>query len=263
MRAIEVVILAAGLGSRLGSQGPKSMNLLPDGRTIMEQQVDNVRRTLGDRARITVVVGFKFQLLMEHVSDLKFVYNDRFDVTNTNRSLLRALESSLDVPCLWMNGDVVFDARILDRLAAALDQGRSAISVNTARVADEEVKYTVDAAGCVVELSKSVPLAAAMGEAVGVNAVTAGDKPILMRRLAECQDQDYFERGLELAIHEDGLRLYPIDISDLYAVEVDTAEDLVTARLVHSTARQDAALAGVAGDGSARRLRVESATSGS
>jgi hypothetical protein len=35
-----------------------------------------------------------------------------------------------------------------------------------------------------------------------------------------------FERGLELAIVENGLLLEPLDISDLYAVEVDFAEDL-------------------------------------
>jgi hypothetical protein len=47
-----------------------------------------------------------------------------------------------------------------------------------------------------------------------------------MRQLQRVDDQDYFERGLELAILEDGLRLAPLDISDLYAVEVDFAEDL-------------------------------------
>ncbi|MGZ8805363.1 MAG: phosphocholine cytidylyltransferase family protein, partial [Microbacterium sp.] len=44
-------------------------------------------------------------------------------------------------------------------------------------------------------------------------------------------DQDYFERGLELAIEEDSVRLEPLDISDLYAVEVDFAEDLERANL--------------------------------
>ncbi len=52
-----------------------------------------------------------------------------------------------------------------------------------------------------------------------------------MRQLARVNDQDYFERGVELAIDEDGLRVEPMDISDLYAVEVDFAEDLVRANL--------------------------------
>ena len=40
-----------------------------------------------------------------------------------------------------------------------------------------------------------------------------------------------FERGLELAIEQDGVRIEPVDISDLYAVEVDFAEDLERANL--------------------------------
>jgi len=34
-----------------------------------------------------------------------------------------------------------------------------------------------------------------------------------------------------MAIEEDGVRLQPLDISDLYAVEVDFAEDLERANL--------------------------------
>jgi choline kinase len=39
-------------------------------------------------------------------------------------------------------------------------------------------------------------------------------------------DQDYFERGIELGIERDSLKFKAVDISDLYAVEVDFAEDL-------------------------------------
>ena len=45
-------------------------------------------------------------------------------------------------------------------------------------------------------------------------------------QLISIDDQDYFERGIELAIESDGLRFKAIDISDLYAVEIDFAEDL-------------------------------------
>jgi choline kinase len=44
-------------------------------------------------------------------------------------------------------------------------------------------------------------------------------------------DQDYFERGIELAIEQNRLLIEPVDISDLYAVEVDFAEDLERANL--------------------------------
>jgi choline kinase len=66
---------------------------------------------------------------------------------------------------------------------------------------------------------------------VGINYISAADKRAFMRQLQRVGDQDYFERGLEFAITEDGLLLEPLDISDLYAVEVDFAEDLERANL--------------------------------
>jgi len=96
-------------------------------------------------------------------------------------------------------------------------------------VSDEEVKYTVTPEGFIKELSKTVK--GGIGEAVGINYISSGDKKAFIRHLTRVDDQDYFERGLELAIAEDGVLLQPLDISDLYAVEVDFAEDLERANL--------------------------------
>ena len=52
--------------------------------------------------------------------------------------------------------------------------------------------------------------------------------PILIKYLSDCKDQDYFEKGLELAI-QDGLEVSPIDISDLNCIEIDFPEDLDSA----------------------------------
>ena len=96
-------------------------------------------------------------------------------------------------------------------------------------MSDEEVKYTVTPEGHIKELSKTVK--GGIGEAVGINYISSLDKKAFMRHLTRVDDQDYFERGLELAIAEDGVLLQPLDISDLYAVEVDFAEDLERANL--------------------------------
>ncbi len=69
----------------------------------------------------------------------------------------------------------------------------------------------------------------ARGEAVGINFVSAADKPALIARLAECAESDYFERGIELAIEKDGMRVTPVDIGEMFAVEVDFEEDLTRA----------------------------------
>ena len=221
---IQAVILAAGMGTRLGRPFPKPLTPLSDGRTIMQQQMDNLHDAFGRDLRISTVVGFKLDLILEAFPDVNYIYNEAYDQTNTNRSLLKALRLSADGGVLWMNGDVVFDPAVLRAVLPHIEADRSFICVNTAVVGDEEVKYTVDDEGLVAQLSKQV--ADARGEAVGINYVSGSDKPILIQRLAECVESDYFERGIELAIEKDRMRVLPVDIEEMFAVEVDFEEDL-------------------------------------
>lgn len=225
--AVQAVILAAGMGTRLGRPLPKPLTELRDGRTILEQQVENLRSVLGKRLPVTVVVGHQATVVMQAAPKLLFAYNARYETTNTSKSLLRALRTSRPGGVLWLNGDVVFDPRLLHELLPCLQADQSAICVNTAAVADEEIKYTVDASGSIAQLSKTV--VGGLGEAVGINYVSSADKPVLIRHLRACAPTDYFERGIETAIAAEGLRFAPVDISGYTAVEVDFEEDLARA----------------------------------
>ena len=220
----QVVILAAGMGTRLARPLPKPLTELRDGRSIMKQQIDNLKTAFGESYRVMIVVGFKLEAIIERFPEATFVYNEFFDQTNTSKSLLKALQASGDGGVLWLNGDVVFDPQVLVRVTEQINSNQSFVVVNQSKVSDEEVKYTLDDAGYIRELSKQV--VGGLGEAVGINFVAAGDKAALIKRLLEVDDQDYFERGIELAIDSDGLRFKAIDIIDLYAVEIDFAEDL-------------------------------------
>ena len=220
----QVIILAAGMGTRLGKPWPKPLTPLKDGRTIMEQQMANITSAFGDDARIGVVVGFKMEMIMEAQPSALFVYNEIFDQTNTSKSLLRALKATQEPGVLWLNGDVVFDPKALERVASKIRNEESFVCVNTATVAEEEVKYTVDGEGNIKELSKIVKNG--LGEAVGINFISKQDKALVIAELENCADNDYFERGLELAIEKHGVKIKPVDISDLFAVEIDFPDDL-------------------------------------
>jgi choline kinase len=220
----QVVILAAGMGTRLARPLPKPLTELRDGRSIMKQQMDNLAIAFEDTFRVMIVVGFKLEAIIERFPEATFVYNEFYDQTNTSKSLLKALRASGDGGVLWLNGDVVFDPQVLVRVTPYMDANQSFVVVNTSKVSDEEVKYTLESAGFIDQLSKQVQ--PALGEAVGINYVAAQDKDALIARLAEVDDQDYFERGIEIAIVRDGLKFQAVDISDLYAVEVDFPEDL-------------------------------------
>jgi choline kinase len=225
---INVVILAAGMGTRLGRPHPKPLTPLADGRTIMRQQLDNLRQTFGADARVTIVVGFKMDLIMEAAAaEASFVYNEIYDQTNTSKSLLKALQLAPPGGVLWLNGDVVFVPGLLDSLVPHIAAGGSFVAVNTASVAEEEVKYTLDGEGHVKELSKQVQ--DGLGEAVGINYVADGDRQTLIAHLEKAADGDYFERGIETAIAEAGMRVNAVDISAFGCVEVDFDADLARA----------------------------------
>jgi choline kinase len=226
---VQAVILAAGMGTRLARPHPKPLTKLEDGRTIMHQQVQSLQNTFGKKLRLTVVVGFKLEQILEHIPNASFVYNENYDQTNTSKSLVKALQNSAKGGVLWMNGDVVFDPQILEELRYHIKRDVSFIAVDVARVSDEEVKYTVDDDGHIAQLSKTVAGHLAKGEAIGINYVSSKDKKKLIKRLREVDEQDYFERAVELTIQKDALTWHPVDISAFYAVEVDSPEDLMRA----------------------------------
>lgn len=239
MPAVQVAILAAGLGTRLGLPCPKPLALLADGRSILQRQMDNIGQVFGADARVTLVVGYRMDLLMAAFPDALFAYNERYAETNTAASLLKALRSSSHGGVLWLNGDVVFDAGILRLVGPFIEADQTFVCVNTEPVEEEEIKYTLDGEGWVRSLSKQV--ADGLGEAVGINYVSSWDKPKLIAQLLRCGEQDYFERGIEVAIAEGEMRVKAVDISSFFVLEVDCAGDLERAnaevsRLVISAA---------------------------
>ncbi|NNT72666.1 phosphocholine cytidylyltransferase family protein [Flavobacterium sp. IMCC34852] len=219
---MKIVILAAGIGSRLGNPFPKPLTPLKNGKSIMEYQTENIasKFNIDD---INVVVGFKKDLIMERFPELTYIYNPFFDRTNTSKSLLQALRKNRDKSVMWFNGDVVFDRQILDILHPYIKSKTSFVAVNTSKVADEEVKYTLKD-GYIHELSKTVKNG--LGEAVGINFIASKDIQHFINRLEECEDNDYFERGLELAIEKDGIKITAVDISAYNCMEIDFVEDL-------------------------------------
>ncbi len=141
----------------------------------------------------------------------------------------KALKKNRNDSVLWLNGDVVFDGKLLSLLNAHILSEKSFVAVNTSKVAEEEVKYTLKD-GYIDQLSKTVKNG--LGEAVGINFIAQKDIVHFIDRLEACDDNDYFERGLEMAIEHDGVQISAIDISEFDCVEVDFREDLENANTI-------------------------------
>jgi len=222
---MRAVILAAGVGSRLGNPFPKSLSMLPGGERILGRQIRILREA--GISEITVVVGFKKELIMEEYPEVDYCYNPVFYLTNTCKSLLRGLKYVND-DVIWTNGDVVFDEASIGQL---LKTSGSTVLVDKSECGDEEVKYKTGAHGKIIEISKLVQNGE--GEAVGINKIARADLPVFVEALRRCDDSDYFERGIELSIAQ-GAEFTALDISEYRCIEVDFEEDLIRARQLFS-----------------------------
>lgn len=121
--SIEVIILAAGIGSRLKpytKKDPKPLVKVND-IPILHNTIENL--ITRDINNITIVLGYNHQVitnyLEEHFKHVKFKYiiNEKYAVTNNMYSLYLALKKNeCSAPLLIIEGDVFFEGSILDYL---------------------------------------------------------------------------------------------------------------------------------------------------
>ena len=113
MNKLKAIILAAGLGSRLGKLTeniPKCMLKICD-QSLIERQVKILRYCGIDD--ITIVTGYKNNII--DISDVNYIKNENYRTTNINESLFCALELS-DSPILVSYSDIIFDEKIIQHL---------------------------------------------------------------------------------------------------------------------------------------------------
>jgi choline kinase len=221
---MRIIILAAGKGTRLDNTDghePKALTRLMNDKSILQNQLEAIS-LYASLDQVMLVVGYHKEKIMAAFPELLYVYNSLYAQENTAKSLLRALKK-VDEDVLWLNGDVVFDPKVLKPL---LERKHTAMIVNQAVVGEEEVKYRTNQEGLILEVSKQVE--APEGEALGINFCKKSDLPLLQNCLEECLAKDYFEKGLEQGIQH-GMKVWSSMIGSEDCAEIDFPEDLIRA----------------------------------
>ena len=217
---MKAVILAAGVGSRLGMSIPQALAVLVGEKTIFDYQVDKISKFVPTDG-IFVVVGYKKEMLVERHPQLRYIYNEAYAETNTGKSLLKALNKIGNDDVFWLNGDVIFDEQVIPKLMTAQD---SCVLVDNKKCGAEEVKYNTDSEGYIKNISKEV--SPAEGEALGINLVKRKDLTIFKKHLALIDSQDYFEKAIEDMIKQETIKFLPVNVDGLFCHEIDFPEDL-------------------------------------
>ncbi len=244
------VILAAGMAKRLRPlTDSKPKCLLPiqgdasesetGGRTLLERTVDAMLRA--GITELVVVTGYRADQIRDFLTNR---YADQSSCREKQSPTFHFLhnadyEHNNNIYSLWMAGQVVrgrdfllMDSDILcdpDTVLTIARQKESALAVNRHELGEEEMKVVVDVDMRITEISKTCSPAAAMGESVGIEKITADYSTALFRELDQMILNEklidiFYERAFERLIPQ-GYTFRVVDTSDFFSYEIDTPED--------------------------------------
>ena len=229
MNGITAIILAAGMGVRMGPRGrlrPKGLIEL-GGVPLVRQSVDCLRqRGFG---RIVIVTGHLSEQYEAEFSDsdVTLIHNPHYATTGSLRTLLVAL-GHVSGACVILESDLIYAPQALDTIS---ENASRLITSGTTGAGDEVYVWTKPERGAelLVEISKqktalSQPF---YGELVGITGLTAAAMALLpdvARRVLSRDPEQHYEHGLVALAHEIAIEVVRID--NLPWAEIDDEEML-------------------------------------
>ena len=232
------IILAAGVGRRLGEPGglPKVL-LKVGGRTLLDRHLD-ILTSLGIED-IALTVGYQAEAIRAEVARLglesrvNVVVNERYREGSMLSLWLQSGRLRSGRPVVLMDGDVLYDWRMIARLQE--EPGEAILLVDREiEPGDEPVKICFRD-GIIVDFRKQPAYASDWhGESVGFFRFS----PRMAEALAE-RCNNYIEHGACSLEYEEAIRdlilrepalFRAADISDLPWTEIDFQEDIARAR---------------------------------
>jgi choline kinase len=234
------LVLAAGAGRRLRpytDQLPKALVPVDGEITILDIALRNLAAVgLTD---VAVVVGYRADAVRARRTDLEKAYGVRLDLVDNDRaeewnnaySLWLARDRFAD-GALLVNGDTVHPVGVEKTLLGARGPGVLLAVDAVKRLADEEMKVTVDEHWRVTRITKRMDPAHAFGEYIGATLIEPDAADALTEALEATWRRDpglYYEDGFqELADRGGEVRI--ATIGEVEWVEVDNHADLARAR---------------------------------
>jgi choline kinase len=222
----DAIILAAGIGKRLGSGRPKCLTMI-GGRLLIDHQLDALAAA-GVTSPV-VVVGFGREHVCAAVGDrARIVVNDRYATTNSIYSFLLAREHVRGAAFI-VNADVLFDPRVVLWLAR---RRGSALACDSSSGQDAEQMKVAMRQGRLLSMSKSLDASLCGGENLGVLRL---DRTAVLRAfeaaddlVARGQDGAWVAAAINaVARHQ---RIECVDVAGTPWIEIDYPEDLEHAR---------------------------------
>lgn len=229
---MKVVILAAGVGSRLGretSDKPKAMIEIKD-KPLVQYQVDSVLNAGFDYQDIVILGGYKSERMKEYFrgTDVQFIDNPHFNTMNNIYSFLLTRQLGDDI--LLINSDDFYDERLIPLLLQS--EADTAILVDQQKVLTEEAMRVKLVQNRVKFVNKKMDPAAADGEYIGISKLARRDLDILYKEADELirsgETNAWYENVYEACAND--IEMIAVDTKGYPWIEIDDAGDLEEAK---------------------------------
>jgi len=221
---VDVVIFAAGYGSRLGKSKPKCLIKIFGKKRIIDCQIDFIQRMVPE-ANIYVVAGYQYSKVRKHLQGrgVNLIQNPFYDCSGIVGSGWLSLAHVKSPNVLRLDGDVVLTQSIEDLLAL-----KRTIFFKNECLYPRETAYLHTVDGMVTSISL-------LDDYVGplewscAEIYRNGDYQTIVANSTHLIKQGYYFEAVNHAINNNLISLpHFAEVEGVY--EIDTKEDLKNAR---------------------------------
>jgi choline kinase len=236
MKTTVAVILVAGIGSRLRPITDDRPKALVDlgGETILGRTV-RLLASYGVRKAV-LATGYREDAVRAAMAGaplvVEYCRNPEFDRTQNSVSLALCRNALGTDAFFKLDGDVVFQRQVLERLDASSSE--LAVAVDAGRMLDAEaMKVTVSGVN-ISAFGKGIGLDESAGESIGIERIASSISPTLFNAMdaaiAGGETGLYYEDFYSRLLAQGALRAEAVPVADLPWTEVDDFSDLERAR---------------------------------
>jgi len=238
MKKYQIVILAAGLGSRMGKyvkSKPKTL-VKVNGKPLIEFILNSLNKKFC--SDILIAVGYKKDKIIKLLGHkrggmiIKYVFNPLYKTTNSTYSMW-LLSSFFKKNIVVINADTIFDKDILKFLIKS--KHKNALSVDDhieIPLPDEAMKVTLNKKSIITNVSKKISANKTSGDAIGIYKFDKEGlyhlKKELFRLIKKNNTKHLFTYAVNNILKK--INIFSVSTKKRKWIEIDDKNDLMNAK---------------------------------